>query len=605
LRGKIRPNNQKMNKMSETKKMKNYRIEGGITRGKEIEITVDGKTLRAFEGETIGAVLAATGIREIRRAPQRKDPRGLYCCMGSCHGCLVTVDGQPNVRACVTPVQSGQEIKLQEGLGSVDMVSPGPAPGRLVREEVPVVVIGGGPAGLSAAISVAKMGVQVLVIDENLLVGGQIYRQLPSSYQVEDPLVLGIDYTDGQTLVQEVDGLSDRITTWNDALVWAGFDSKQLAIARGNELVLLDAKAIIAATGAYERPVPVPGWTLPGVMTAGGAQVLIKSQRVRPGNRVLLAGTGPLQLVVANQMFNAGMDVVAVAESASTRYAWKFLPDLMRQPGLTKQGLAYMYRLKKAGVKMMQSYVLQAIEGNQRARRAVLGRVDAQCRSIPGYTKTFEVDTVCIGYGLVPSVWLTSMLGCRHLYDPMAEAWAPYFDENMQTDQPGVFVAGDGAGIAGVLVARREGTIAGLHAAMHAGIISAEQAQQAARIERRQLNSLRKFRRALDHMYQVYADLYANISDETIVCRCEGITAGEIRRAIREGTLNLNDIKKRIRTGMGYCQGTNCMPVVAAILTREYGAKPETIEMMTTRPPARPIPLSLLMGDMEKSIKPE
>jgi NADPH-dependent 2,4-dienoyl-CoA reductase/sulfur reductase-like enzyme len=374
-----------------------------------------------------------------------------------------------------------------------------------------------------------------------------------------------------------------------------------LAIAHGDELVLVDAEAVIAATGAYERPVPVAGWTLPGVMTAGGAQVLIKSQRVRPGSRVLLAGTGPLQLVVANQMLDAGMDVVAMAESASTLSAWRYLPDLIHQPGLIKQGLNYMSRLKKAGVRMVRSYVLQGIEGDQRAHRAVLGKVDAQCRTIPGYTKTFEVDTVCIGYGLIPSVWLTSMLGCRHVYDPMVGAWAPYFDANMQTDQPGVFVAGDGAGIAGVLVARREGTIAGLYAAMHAGIISAEQAHQAARVERRHLNSLRKFRRALDRMYPVHRDLYANISDETIVCRCEGITAGEIRRAIDVGALNLNDIKKRTRTGMGYCQGTNCKPVVAAILTREYGAKPETVEMMTARPPSRPIPLSLLMGESKNN----
>jgi thioredoxin reductase/bacterioferritin-associated ferredoxin len=587
--------------MSETKEIKNYRIESGISRGNEIAITVDGKPLQAFEGETIGAVLAAVGIREIRRAPRHKDPRGLYCCMGSCHGCLVTVNGQPNVRACVTPVQSGQEIILQDGLGHVDMDAPGPAPGRWVREEVPVAIIGGGPAGLSAAIAAAKMGAQVLVIDENLLAGGQIYRQNPSTYRVKDPHVLGIDYADGQALLQEVANLSDRITIWTGALVWAVFDSKQLAIARGDELVLVDAQAVIAATGAYERPVPVLGWTLPGVMTAGGAQVLLKSQRVRPGSRVLLVGTGPLQMVVANQMLNAGMDVVAVSESASTLSAWRHLPDLISQPGLIKQGLDYMFRLKKAGVRMLQSYVLQAIEGDQAARRAVLGKVDAQCRSIPGYTKIFEVDTVCIGYGLIPSVWLTSMLGCRHLYDPMVGAWTPYFDENMQTDQPGVFVAGDGAGIAGVLVAKREGTIAGLYAAVHTGIISTEQAQQAVRIERRHLNSLRKFRRALDRMYQVHRDLYANISDETIVCRCEGITAGEIRRAIHEGTLNLNDIKKRTRTGMGYCQGTNCMPVVAAILTREYGAKPETIEMMTARPPSRPIPLSLLMGDVERS----
>jgi NAD(P)H-nitrite reductase large subunit len=166
----------------------------------------------------------------------------------------------------------------------------------------------------------------------------------------------------------------------------------------------------------------------------------------------------------------------------------------------------------------------------------------------------------------------------------------------MQTDQPGVFVAGDGAGIAGVLVAKREGRIAGLYAAAYTGMISTGQAEQEARSERKQLASLGKFRRALDHMYRIHPDLYANISDDTIVCRCEGVSAGEIRRAVREGTTALNDIKKRTRSGMGYCQGTNCTPTIAAILVREFGVKPETIKMMTTRPPARPIPLALLLA---------
>ena len=588
-----------MNKMSKTREIKDYRIEGGIIRGKEIEIIVNGKPVRAYEGETIGAVLTANGIRVIRHAAQLKDPRGFYCCMGQCHSCLLTVDGQPNVRACMTLVQHGQRITLQEGLGTIDLNLPGPSPGRLVRKETELAIIGGGPAGLSAAIAAAKVGAHVLVIDENIQTGGQIYRQLPPTFQVSNPTLLGVDYADGQSLLKHVENLSDRITIWNDALVWAVFDSRQLALARGDDLVLLDAKAMVAATGAYERPVPVPGWTLPGVMTAGGAQVLIKSQQVRPGNRVLLAGTGPLQLVVANQMLNAGMEVVAVAESASTRSAWKFLPDLIHQPGLITQGLNYLFRLKKAGVQMLQSHVLRAIEGDQQAQRVTLGKVDSQCRPIPGNMKSFDVNTVCIGYGLIPSVWLTTMLDCTHIYNHLFGGWIPLYNENMQTDQPGVFVAGDGAGIAGVLVARREGTIAGLHAAAYAGIISTEQAEQAARIERRPLMSLRKFRRAMDQMYQIYPDLYANITEDTVVCRCEGITAGEIRNAIREGTMNLNDIKKRTRTGMGYCQGANCTPVVAAILAREFGVRPETIKMMTTRPPARPIPLSLLMVDVE------
>jgi thioredoxin reductase/bacterioferritin-associated ferredoxin len=580
-------------------KPEDYRIEGGIVRGQQIEIAVNGQRVRSFEGETIGAALAAAGMRELRHAPRHKDPRGLYCCMGSCHGCLVTVDGQPNVRSCITLAKSGQRIELQDGLGHVDLDSPAPDSGNLIHEHAQVIIIGGGPAGLSAAVAAAESGAQVLIIDENFQAGGQIYRQLPQTYHVEKPDLLGEDYVDGRALLRQVDGLSDKITIWNDALVWAVFESRQLAIARGNDLVLVDADAIVVATGAYERPVPVAGWTLPGVMTAGGAQLLLKSQLIRPGQRVLLAGTGPLQLVVANQMLDAGMDVVALAESASMWGAWRYLPGMLRQSGLFRSGLRYIRRLKSAGVQMLRSYVLESIEGETRASKAVLQRVDSLCRPIADEIKSFDIDTVCIGYGLIPTVWLTSMLGCRHQYDPLVGGWVPFFDNTMQTDQPGVFVAGDGAGIAGVLVARREGAIAGLNAAVHAGVQSLEQAQYIAQNERKKMRSLRKFRRSLDHMYRIFPELYANISDETIVCRCEGVTAGEIREAIRAGTISLNDIKKRSRAGMGYCQGTNCTPVITAMLVREYGVEPDAIQMMTTRPPARPIPLNLLMPDKE------
>jgi bacterioferritin-associated ferredoxin len=169
----------------------------------------------------------------------------------------------------------------------------------------------------------------------------------------------------------------------------------------------------------------------------------------------------------------------------------------------------------------------------------------------------------------------------------------------MQTDQPGIFVAGDGAGIAGVLAAKMEGTLAGLYAAVHAGGLSEDKAGQAARPIRKRLSAMGRFRRAIDRMYPIYPDLYANITDDTIVCRCEGITAGEIRKAVLEGTMNLNDIKKRTRSGMGYCQGTNCLPTIVAMLVREFGAGQEEIQLMTTRPPARPIPLNLLTVDME------
>ena len=588
-----------MDKISIVKNRQDHRVETGITRGKEMEFFVNGHPVLAYEGETIGAALAAAGIRKFRRTAQLKDPRGIYCCMGSCYGCLVTVDGQPNIRACVTPVQAGQQITLQEGFGRVDINVPGPGLGGLVRKKKQLVIIGGGPAGLSAAIAAARADTEVLVIDENLQVGGQIYRQLPRSFHINDPDKIGDDYADGKMLLKQAAEMSDRITLWTDALVWSVFEPKQLGVARNNELILLDAKSIVVATGAYERPVPVPGWTLPGVMTAGGAQALLKSQRVRPGRRVLLAGTGPLQLVVARQMLDAGIEVLGVSDSDAIVGALRWLPDLMRQPCLIKQGLTYMYHLKRAGVQLLRSYVLKGIQGEEVVERAILGKVDSRCRPIAGFDKTFDVDTVCIGYGLIPSTWLTSMIGCRHRFNPMINGWVPYYDKNMQTDQAGVFVAGDGAGIAGVLVAKMEGTIAGLHAAAYAGNISQNQAEDMARTVRKKLASMGKFRQAMDRMYPIYPDLYAHVTDDTIVCRCEGITAGEIRKAIREGTMHFNDIKKRTRSGMGYCQSMNCQPAVAAMLVREFGASPEKIAMMTTRAPARPIPMRFLMTDLE------
>jgi hydrogen cyanide synthase HcnB len=248
---------------------------------------------------------------------------------------------------------------------------------------------------------------------------------------------------------------------------------------------------------------------------------------------------------------------------------------------------------------MLRSHALCRIQGEREVNAAVVGAVESRCYPVPESEKTFEVDTVCIGYGLIPAVWLTSLLGCRHVYHPLVGGWVPYFDENMQTDQAGVFVAGDGAGIAGVLVAKMQGTIAGLNAAVHIGKISIDHAVQTGLPQLKQLESMGKFRRAMDRIYRIYPDLYANVTDDTIVCRCESITAGEIRHAIREGTMNLNDIKKRTRSGMGYCQGTNCQPTIAALLVREFDADPAAIRMVTTRPPARPIPLNLLMVDLE------
>ena len=232
-------------------------------------------------------------------------------------------------------------------------------------------------------------------------------------------------------------------------------------------------------------------------------------------------------------------------------------------------------------------------------QQVVLSELDRRGRLVPGHQKTFDADTVCIGYGLIPHIGLTRLIGCSHIYNALAGGWIPQFGADMQTDQVGVFVAGDGAGVAGVLVASEQGKLAGLCAAAYADNIPNEKIKKPVKQIRKHLYSLQNFRRAMDLIYQIHPSLYASISDETLVCRCEEVTAGAIRRAIREGTTDINDIKKRTRVGMGYCQGINCLPTVAAILSGEFGVRAKDIMTMTPRPPLKPIPLGMLMVDVK------
>lgn len=586
-----------MKKNNCTSEILNPRIDSSVARGKTVEVKINGHTIYGYEGEAIATVLAASGIRRLRHTQKNHDPRGLYCCMGTCHNCLVTVNGYPNIRACVTPIEQFQEIVLQDGFGRLEPDIPIPNAGEKFRHKVQILVLGGGPSGLSAAISAARSGAEVLVIDENLQPGGQIYRQLPKVFRIKDQTAFGRDYFDGKELLQQITNMEDRITTWSATSVWGVFGDKQIAVMCNSQLILIDAQAIIVAMGTYERPFPVPGWTLPGVMTTGGAQALIKSQQVRPGQRVLLAGTGPLQLVVANQMLDAGMEVVALADTASNGIPIRYLAKLFSRFDLLKQGLQYLIRLRKAGVRILSSHVLKNVEGNGKVERAALCKIDSHYKPIDRTLKIFDVDTVCISYGLIPNTWVTRLLDCRHVYRQMAGGWIPVSNKNMETGRPGIFVSGDGAGVSGVLTARAQGSIAGFYASAYCGLISKDKAEKFTQVYRNEVSSLNKFRFAIDRMYAIQPDLYANITDDTVVCRCEEVTAGEIRHAIRSGTTNPNDIKKRTRAGMGYCQGMNCLPIIIMILVMEFNIKPEDIKLMNIRPPARPIPLNLFLTD--------
>lgn len=460
-------------------------------------------------------------------------------------------------------------------------------------KRVEVVIVGAGPAGLSAAIAAAEAGAEVLVIDEHPQPGGQIYGQTPKLFSAKSK-EQSHDQIEGDRLLQKARSLP--ITFLTETTVWAIFDGRLLSIITKNKKSEIWAETLILTTGAYERPVPFPGWTLPGVMTAGGVQRMLKMQWVLPGTSFLLVGTGPLQLVLANKLIAAGARVLGIADASSAssfRKSWRFLPDMLSEPRVLFQGMAYIWGILKARIPMLRSHAIVRAEGHNQVERAVTADVDENWHPIPGTERTWDVDTICVGYGFISSVELAVLAGCQVHYEPKWGSWVPEYDQDMKTTVPSVYVAGDGAGLGGALVAEHEGRIAGVNAAIELGYC-ANRSEHPAQSSYERLKSLRKFRAAIDALYQFKNGLYDVIQNDTIICRCEEIRYAEIKEAIAAGAEHINQIKTWTRTGMGLCQGHFCEVTVASLLAAATG-KP--LEKYTVRPPVKPLPVEALVAE--------
>ncbi|RMF84438.1 MAG: FAD-dependent oxidoreductase [Nitrospinota bacterium] len=457
---------------------------------------------------------------------------------------------------------------------------------------VELAIVGGGPAGLCAAMEAARAGVEVLIIDENRRIGGQIYRQIP--YRVTDGTKVGKDYQKAQELFQAVEALPN-VSILSEATVWGIFDQHMLAIYHQGRSEEVTAQALLIAAGAHDRPVPFPGWTLPGVFSAGGALTLMKSQRILPGRKVLLAGTGPLQLVVATYLLEGGAEIVAVLEASSLHEWWRQVPKLWGEWELMWEGFQYIKRLRSARVDVLRAHTICRAEGEEKVTQAVATRVDEQWRPVPGTERRFAVDAVVCGFGLVPSIELTALCGCEHQYNPKLGGWIPRYNEEMETTVPGVFVAGETAGIAGAVVAMEEGKVAGIAAARRLGHLSDDEAQKRMQPSRQRLAELYKFRAGLDELYTPREGLLDLITPETIICRCEEVPAEMISQAINEGAMSLREVKGRTRAGMGHCQGRMCTSTVAGLIARQHGVTAEAAGLPSIRPPVKPIPLAALL----------
>ncbi len=465
-----------------------------------------------------------------------------------------------------------------------------------------LIVIGAGPGGIAAAVEAAKAGVTVTLLDENEKPGGRIYGQFNDGFRLIHPKFLGSDYEKGTMLLAEFDAFGDKIDYQPNAMVFGLFENRILAFQQKNKGHRLPYNKLIVAAGAYDRAVPFPGWTLPGVLTVGGAQTLVKMQRVLPGKHILFAGTGPLQLVVANQVLDSGGTIEAILEAGDIHNWLALIKGFSRNWGLLKDGLHYLRGIHKAGVPLLRRHIILEARGDHQVEEAVIAEVDNDWRVIENTRRILKVDAICIGYGLVPSAELTRLAGCQHQYAPYRGGWVPLRNEDMQTSVEGVFAVGDGAGVAGSSMAMCEGRIAGISIAESLGRLSSRQAFEHKKQVLSDIKKIQRLRDALDRISYPRAGLFELATDATIICRCEELTLQDIKDAIGKGAVEMNELKRMTRMGMGRCQGRMCAPVVQEIIARQTDIPAAEIEYLVQRPPIKLVPIDILAslpGDFE------
>lgn len=531
-----------------------------------VTITFDGTEIEALPGETVAAALAAADIVALRQA-RSGAPRGPFCGMGVCFDCLVTVDGRPNQRACLTTVAAGMEVR------PAPTATASPLPPAAPAEEIAcdVLVVGAGPAGLSAARALALAGADVIVADERLAPGGQYFKPLAPS-QEADGAALDRQFRNGLALREQA--LQAGVRVLNETTVWAAFSAHEVAAVSAGRSTLFRPKRLVLATGAYEQSLPVVGWTLPGVMTVGGLQTLARSYRVAPGQRIVIAGNGPLCLQTAAELIDGGADVVAVLEAAprpGARELGSLAKAACSDPGLLVKGLALERRLR--GILHWRRRVTRLL-GDDRVRRVEAGGL------------AIDADIVALGYGFAASSELARTLGCAHRFVARGSgSMETVTDGEGRTSLAEVFAIGDGAQFGGAQRALAQGIVTAGAVARDLGL-----AAPAVRAAQRAVRRAGRFQRALWHLFDA-APLEASAIDQAaIVCRCEEVTAADLRAWIRDGYDTPAALKRATRVGMGCCQGRYCASTIARLCSREV----DEFGLFAPRPPAKPVPIHAL-----------
>ncbi len=442
-------------------------------------------------------------------------------------------------------------------------------------------IVGAGPAGIAAALEAAACGARVALFDQQPRPGGQIYRDVERG----ETSLLGEDYASGKDLVAKL--RRAEVHYFPSSRVWH-LETGSLGVLTDGVTREYAAERVLIATGAQERPMPIPGWQLPGVMGAGAAQVLLKSATLVPSSPPLLAGCGPLLWLLAWQYLRAGVEIGAIVDTAPRGNRWPALAKLPRALAAADylvKGLGLIGAVKRARVPCYRHATALAAHGESR-----LQALEFDCA---GRRHRLGSELLLLHHGVIPVVNIADAAGCRIGWSETQQCWRVEVDAWGQTSVPGIFAAGDGAAIGGARVAQLSGSLAGLQIAFQLGLIDQSRRNRLARPLFRARARHLAVRPFLDAYYRL-GDANLLPPDETLVCRCEEVSAGEIRAVAARGCSGPNQAKAFTRCGMGPCQGRLCGATVEQLFARERGVGVDAIGRYRARPPLQPITLGQL-----------
>lgn len=456
----------------------------------------------------------------------------------------------------------------------------------LKNDKYNVIIVGGGFSGIVAADILSGKGLSILMIDENFHSGGQLLRKISEELGVNKKYKTTYIKRVGAEFLKKIK--EEDIDILKNSIVLGVYDKNEILIeVENNKVKKFHYDVLLFATGARERFLPFKGWTLPGVISTGMSQVLMKSYGILPSKKIIVAGSGLFLFSVTYELLKNGAKVISLLESTPFLNKVKLLPSLLHAPSKAVEGMVYLSKILLSAVPVKyNSRVIEARGGNT-LEEVIIAKTDMNGNVKKGSEKIIRTDSLAIGFGFSPNVGLPSLAGCKLDFIRSLGGWIVSVNDDMETSVKDIYSAGEITGIGGAIKSINEGRIAALSILKKFGKSEeADYKRKIKKLKKERKNNL-VFSKYFNTLYGIREDDIRAISNDTVICRCEDVKMGEIKEALKSGFITPGALKLSVRAGMGNCQGRTCGPIIYDLLSISSDAN--SMKPFSTRPPVKPV----------------